>query len=173
MSLSVAAARPQRSDRFVPPEQRDQGRVVQSPVALGDEGLQGRGDRLESGQRQPDALRLVEHDARILGVDIDSGATGPEGSIEHPPAMDLEDATRCIAAKQGLTHQRHVEPAQAREGEGLRDGLDRRTDEELVAGFGDLTRPDRPEVDDRRCEGPEHGSRAVQCGHIATGHERQ
>ena len=87
--------------------------------------------------------------------------------------MDFEDLARGEAAEQRGAHLGGVDAGGEREGERFGDRFDRHPDDDLIAGFGDLTGAGRSDVDDVLAEHGEDrlGARDRRVG--AADHDRR
>ena len=87
--------------------------------------------------------------------------------------MDLEDAAGREPAGERIADDRRVDARRAGQGEGLGDGGDGGTHDQLVACLGQLPGTRATDPDDRATHRLEDGSCALDGGRVAADHDRQ
>ena len=126
----------------------------------------------KTGRSRPERRGGVEDDVGVLGMERRAAARR-EVALEHAPAVDLEDAAGREPAGERIADDRRVDAGRAGQGEGLGDGGDGGTHDQLVACLGQLPGARATDPDDRATHRLEDGSCALDGGRVAADHDRQ
>ena len=90
------------------------------------------------GQTDAERTRSLQREVQILLMQRDAEA-GIEVALDHPFAVDLENARSSESAHQRLTHAGRIGASLGSKEQRLADGLDRQGDDDLVGDLGRLS----------------------------------